>query len=287
MKLLHIVNPVKIGPQSDLFKAQPITFESMRRAAEYNKEVQVELLSTQYPEDEEIIPEYFTNTGNMNRSVLDVGSFELQRKLPILRDILQKAHASGHSGDYIVYTNSDIGLMPYFYEFVANKINSGLDAFVINRRTISADHSIEDFVSIYADPGVKHPGFDCFIFPWDAFEKYELGEVCIGVSKIGITLLINLIAHANRFELFTDEHLTFHLGEDRAWQNPKLNDYFQHNVLHAWDVYQKLCSEKPELLEYPLMRKHYDLLQTAMSGESEPPTPNSGIKSKIKQIFKK
>ena len=59
MKLLHIVNPVKIGPQSDLFKAQPITFESMRRAAEYNKEVQVELLSTQYPEDEEIIPEYF------------------------------------------------------------------------------------------------------------------------------------------------------------------------------------------------------------------------------------
>jgi hypothetical protein len=48
----HIINPVIVEPTSDLYVAQPVTFETMRIARDFaTGQVAVKLLTTQYPED--------------------------------------------------------------------------------------------------------------------------------------------------------------------------------------------------------------------------------------------
>ena len=48
LTLAHIVNPVTVSERSDLFVAQPVTFETMRRAREAARpEVEVALLTAQ------------------------------------------------------------------------------------------------------------------------------------------------------------------------------------------------------------------------------------------------
>ena len=67
-KLAHIVNPVVVGPSSDLFFAQPITFESMKAARHSAAgSVEVELLTTQYAEDRAIVPDGFRTTPDLER----------------------------------------------------------------------------------------------------------------------------------------------------------------------------------------------------------------------------
>ena len=84
-KIAHIINPFNANPSSDLSTAQPITFESMRRAKEKAKDlVEVELWSAQYLEDRNMIPEGFHATRDLDRSVLDLGTFEKPLKLPLI-----------------------------------------------------------------------------------------------------------------------------------------------------------------------------------------------------------
>src|SRR5579859_690301 len=138
MKIAHIVNPVKVAPTSDLYVAQPITFETMRRAKSFaSGQIEVELYTTQYPEDHEILPDGFTILPNLERSVLDFGHFDSPRKLPVFADILERLYLATDS-DYLVYTNVDIALMPHFYLSVAALLKNH-DGLVINRRSI-ADH---------------------------------------------------------------------------------------------------------------------------------------------------
>jgi len=60
IKLAHIINPVNVTKFSDLHKAQPITFESMRLAKDFSvhKEA-ITLCTTQFEEDHEMIPSFF------------------------------------------------------------------------------------------------------------------------------------------------------------------------------------------------------------------------------------
>jgi hypothetical protein len=34
---------------------------------------------------------------------------------------------------------------------------------------------------------------------------------------------------AKRFTVFEDLHLTFHIGNEKAWQDPRWDDYLEHN----------------------------------------------------------
>ena len=213
-------------------------------------EVAVNLVTTQYPEDHDIIPDYFDKTPDLQRSVLDLGQFEKKRKLPLIADILDRAASHDHSADYIIYTNCDIALMPHFYRFIKFSIEKGHDAFVINRRTIPGHITLDSLSEAFALIGKSHPGFDCFVIKRALLAKFELGEVIIGASKIGITVLANMMAHAREFKLYEHQHLTFHIGEDQVWQNPALNDYFMHNCREAKKVYDGLLSKQPELLEH-------------------------------------
>jgi hypothetical protein len=218
MKIAHIVNPVVVSPASDLLIAQPITFASMRAArAAAAGEVEVELLTAQFAEDRAMVPADFRAAEDLTRSILDFGSFRKRRKLPLIADILARLQAASQA-DYYIYTNVDIAVMPYFYRTVARLLRSGLDALVINRRTISTLHTNpEELDLMYAQLGDSHPGRDCFVWRRQVTSDFVCGNTCIGTSGIGRVLQLNLAATAQQFQEFGDLHLTFHLGDERRW----------------------------------------------------------------------
>ena len=216
----HIINPVAVGPESDLHVAQPITFESMRLAREFaGPACDIDFFSAHYPEDQGIAPEFFSPTAPLDRSILDLGDFAQSKKLPILKDILDRLYDSS-TAEYFVYSNVDIALMPNFYVTVRELINCGYDALVINRRTIPETFSkVEELPLMYAEAGKPHCGYDCFVFRRDSYPGYCLANCCIGAASIGSALLVNLACFGSRFREFSDLHLTFHIGDRRVWTN--------------------------------------------------------------------
>ena len=112
--------------------------------------------------------------------------------------------------------------MPSFYLVVSGMIDEGIDAFVINRRTITDRYTEpSDIPLMYAQAGEPHPGHDCFVYRRDAYPNYLLGRVCVGAPWVGRVLLLNLIAFADRFEEFKDLHATFHIGDAQVWQGDR------------------------------------------------------------------
>ncbi len=233
-KIAHIINPVVVGEASDLFVAQPITFETMKIAKKFaESKIEVDLLTAQYPEDRALVPAGFQLTPDLARSVLDLGSFQKPRKLPLLADILDRLYAATDA-EYLVYTNVDIALLPNFYVAVNALIDKGHDAFVINRRTIPAHYRRPAEIPLmYAEAGEKHPGFDCFVFKREAYPQYKLGAVCLGIPWIDHILIANLVCHAQNFFVFRKLHLTFHIGDSQTWLKEKYADYYAYNKEEA------------------------------------------------------
>lgn len=244
MKLIHIINPVKVAPTSDLYIAQPITFESFKIAKTHSENLKIIQCTAQYLEDEDIIPNSFLKTKNLKRSVIDVGVKGLKRKLPLIKDILRRGYGISRKGDYIIYSNVDIALKPHFYNWVETQINQGHDAFIINRRTISSKYTNPlELPLMFEEKGEKHPGYDCFVFKRELYKKMLLRNVCIGAVYIGLVLFLNMKLLAKNFKEFGDEHLTFHIGNDQVWRSPDNNPYANHNKAEFEKIKSKL-SEK-------------------------------------------
>ncbi len=237
-RIAHIINPVNVKTSSDLVTAQPITFETIRLAKEFARtRVDVRLLSAQYPEDSPFVPQGFTLTPDLDRSIIDYGQFEVRRKLPLIQDILDRLYEAATDAEYLVYTNVDIALMPYFYVTVSKIAEVGYDAFVINRRTISKEYTRPDQLYLmFSQVGEIHPGYDCFVFKRSLYPKFELGNACIGANWIGRILITNLICRSRRFMVFEDLHLTFHIGDERTWKVPRYQDYDTHNEKELYRI---------------------------------------------------
>jgi hypothetical protein len=229
LSLAHLINPFVADPRSDLHLAQPVSFESMRIARETAKgHLKVELLSAQFPEDHAAVPAGFRPTPDLDRSVLDFGEFRKPRKYPLIRDLLDRLYENSEA-EYLIFTNVDIGLQPHFYLAVKALIESGHDAFIINRRRIPAKfHSVSDLPNMWAEPGRSHPGFDCFVFHRDLYPKFHLAEVCLGVPFIGITLAQNLFCYAQNFRLIDRDRLSFHIGME-LFKKRAPREYFVYN----------------------------------------------------------
>lgn len=228
IQLVHIINPVKVNKNSDLFTAQPITFESMVAAKNFSVySSQITQCTTQYEEDLAIIPDYFFKLSNLERSVLDVNPILKTKKLPLIKDILSKITALDFC-DYCIYTNVDIALMPHFYDAVFRYIHQGHDAIVINRRRLANDFStIDELPLMYSDLGKSHPGFDCFVFKKELLDSFILDEICVGISFLEATMIHNIFSFAKNPLFVPDAHLTFHLGMDVLVE--RKNDFYSHN----------------------------------------------------------
>jgi len=230
-RIAHIVHPVVVAPASDLVVAQPVTFATMDHAREFARgAVAVELFAVQYHDEERLpLPGAFRRTPDLTRSVLDIGKFRKSRKLALIKDILDALYAAS-AAEYLIYTNVDIALQPYFYATAAALIARGHDAFIVNRRTIrDLYRDPADIPLMYAELGEPHRGWDCFVFDRRLYPRFMLGTACIGTDWIGRMMIANLAALAKKFHVFKDLHATFHIGNEKAWSSGDVRDYAEHN----------------------------------------------------------
>ena len=242
----HVINSFITQPGHHLNFAQQVTVLSMKKASQFSQNtVNVGLYTAQFPEDSPAVPPDFITTPDLTRSFRDITSNDHAAKLPLLTDILNALVISS-SADYLIYSNLDIALMPNFYETVQAIADAGHDAFVINRRTISNDYQrLEDLPYMYAEPGELHRGWDCFIFRRGLLPLLELDQVCIGAPLVGLVFYANLAVYAENFKEFTDLHLTFHLGDDRVWSQPKHEPALIHNRKIALKILSSLQTKFP------------------------------------------
>jgi hypothetical protein len=239
--LLHVIHPGIVGPASDLFAAQPITFATMEIAREFaGAAVAVQVRAVLFRDEQEIpLPAAFVRLPRLERSIADLKPFRRKRKLALIRDILD-AGIEDSDADFVIYTNVDIALQPHFYLAAAAIIRQGHDAFVINRRTIPGTYSaLADIPLMYAEIGDSHNGYDCFVFRREAAARFKLGRVHVGSAGIGRALLANQVATGGAFREFRDAHLTFHIGDACAWRNEELTDYLREN----WNEYLAVFRE--------------------------------------------
>lgn len=256
MRLLHLVNPVKVAKNNQLHFAQELTFASMLKAKLFsnNSPFEIELCTTQYIEDRAIIPREFTMLSDLERSVSDFNSQLSGRKLPLIKDILDKANEAANF-DYLIYTNVDIALMPNFYEFVFSLIQKGHDSIIINRRRIENKYtSVNQLNEMYAELGKSHPGFDCFIIKKPLLKKLLLDTICVGVPFIGVSMFYNLMAFSESPKIIMDKHLTFHLGMDVL--GFKKDEYYRHNKIAFFKRIK------------PKLQKHLDINKFTYSEEN-------------------
>ncbi|MFM1874517.1 MAG: hypothetical protein RL266_254 [Bacteroidota bacterium] len=211
----------------------------IRAKKEADQLAKIELLACCIEDDLDLIPEAFAATKTLERTVTDLHAFEMVMALPILKDILDRLYNESDA-DYLIFTNVDIALQPQFYCKVVEFIKAGHDAFMINRRRIPANYdSAEQINEMYAEKGLKHPGFDCFVFRRDLYPKFSLANVCIGVPFIEITLSQNLFCFAKNPKVFTDEHLTFHIGME-IFKKRAPKEYLDYNRTQFWQAMEEI-----------------------------------------------
>lgn len=214
-------------------------------------DLNVQIVTTQYEEDRAIIPDSFQILSNLQRSVLEVNTSLTKRKLPLIHDILQKTKEVTTGNDYIIFTNVDIALMPYFYESVNALLQQGHDALVINRRRLSNTYSnVEELPLMYADLGKSHPGFDCFVFHQSLLDRFILDDICVGISFLEVSLMHNLLAFAQKPLYVPDAHLTFHIGMDVLVPR-KQNPFYWHNRKTYFEKIQPQLRDKFDLGKFP------------------------------------
>lgn len=256
VKILHIVNPFIAPEGSEHEKAQPITYESMRRAKGFAKgKVKVELAATVYDADEMAVPREFRKAGLLTRTVQDVARFESKvRKLPLFKDILKNAYdlAVQLNCDYMIQTNIDICLMPHFYQSVARLIEMKYDALIINKRLVSSHYSkVEELPEMYCDMGRDHNGCDCFVFRTKLYPKFIMGNLCMGTPWSETALVANMVTFSEEVKFLRKPHLTFHIGDPRTWI--PLADYRKFNTEEFGKVVQKLKILRPNLTKHHII----------------------------------
>lgn len=212
-RFAHILNCVSETENPSLYELQQLTLAALAKAKKYtNPNIHIEQLVCHHKSQQIKVSPDLKILAPLEKSILDLGSFNTNKALPLLKDILEAAYKNSEA-EYIIYSNADIGLMPQFYNVVDEYIKSGHDALVINRRRIKSTlNKVQDLDAIYSEVGFEHPGYDLFVFKRDLFPKFILNNMCIGVPFVGNDLFYNLFCFADKPLLLSKQHLTFHIG---------------------------------------------------------------------------
>ena len=244
IKLSHIINPVSEKEHAELFETQKISFASLIKAKEYAEKIcSVELCTIQRSSDNNFIPTSFISLPALTRDVRDLVK-ETNKPYPFLGDIIS-AHAKFSEADYLIYTNLDIAVMPFFYEAIIGYIQQGHDAVVINRRRLNNRYEKEkNLALLYAEAGRDHTGYDCFVIKKSLIQKFIFKDICLAVPGAGNDLFYNVFTFAENPILFTEKHLTFHVGFElyKAWGDEATN-------LHNQKEFLKLLQELKPLMK--------------------------------------
>lgn len=199
--------------------------------------IDVKLYAVNYPEDDEIIPEYFIKLPHLKESTLSkFPEIAGKRKLPIIQEMFDSILYNSDA-DYIIFTNSDIGVQKNFYTKINEFINKdNLKSFVINRRDNIPKFKDEkrltekDLDFIYNEKGEIHSGKDCFIMHRTILEKINMNLMFTGYPPWGYKLHNCIEKIDKKTYLYKNEYLTFHLGCDREWNKNAENALWLKNT---------------------------------------------------------
>jgi FkbM family methyltransferase len=242
VRLVHAVN--LFPEQPGLEPVQDAVVASMREAAGCGG---VTLVNVKAAADPDLTPPSFARATELTRSVADLNTFDRTQPLPLLFDILDRAAEFANLDGYIIYTNADICLRPYFYRCIRDLIALGFDAITVNRRTIGdrACYPVGSSLAL-AEAGLDHRGFDCFVFPKAAYTTYVRSQTCIGRGGgMARSLLYNLVARAEHMVMLKNVALTYHFGNDRTWASAMYADYTEFNQRQFLTVLDRLAEEEP------------------------------------------
>ena len=70
-------------------------------------------------------------------------------------------------------------------------------------------------------------------------------NACIGGDFVARSLLYNMIANSKHMLMLRQAHLTFHIGDEREWSDPRFKDYREFNVKQAINVLMSLTERNP------------------------------------------
>ena len=203
--------------------AQAVTVASMIEA----KTQDVNLYCTKHRDEQIEVPQEFNQTADLRRYSYDIGDLPFTKTFPLIGDIIHNLYEASDS-EYFIYTNVDIGVFPNFYTKVREFIDKGHDAFCINRRDnmpkkVNGEIINEsNYETLFNFKGEKHEGVDCFVFCREYVPLMNFGNVSIGVPPIGKVFKHQLSKVSNKFKVFKNVRLTFHIGNDRVWQNDNI-----------------------------------------------------------------
>ncbi len=239
LRIRHVVATVGVSARQDLQDIQDLTVDSIRRALRCTEgDIEVEVRSVHFS-DETVDAPGFVDLPIITRSVLDVGEFEVPRRLPLLRDVLA-GFGDPSEFDVAVLTNADICVQPLFYEVVADITAQGYDACSITRRTVQPRFAGSSLAQLSVTGGTVHPGHDCYVFASSLLDGLDVGNVSLGVRYVARALGWGLQLAATDYRVFADLHATFHVGDDRQWVDPRFRDYDRHGIREAQGVVSRL-----------------------------------------------
>ena len=139
-----------------------------------------------------VVPDHFIKLKYL-KNFYNTNNNTSNKKFPFVKDILDLAYDNSDQNDFIIHSETDIILSPYFYDSVSDLINDGYDSIIINSRNVSNKYSdIQSLSRIWSEVGVPNIGWDCFIFKKELYDKFMLGDGIVGVNSIGKILYINL-----------------------------------------------------------------------------------------------
>lgn len=233
----HILNPFVCPPDSEHGIASRVTYASLTHALEHAKAagLAVEINAIVKPGDETAVCPPARLVARLARTVQDIRPLKPVRPLPLIGDILQAGAASSNAS-HMIFTNMDIAVRPDFYVQLAALITQRFDdatPFIVYRRNIPARYTDPgQLPAMYAEPGERAYGFDCFVFPRTLLNNLDLGTSCVGAAHFDYLMFMALDAASGfRIQRVGDLPLTFHLGNDIAWSGQI--DYIEHNLNEA------------------------------------------------------
>ncbi len=255
-RFVHLLNIYGDELGAPLGKEPIRVVESMRNAAStYSASGgNVVFLAACEKHHASLVPHDFEIRSCIHRRANDLKQFEHLPPLPFLFDVLGAARDMPvKSHDYLVYTNFDIAVQPFFYNCLDYFIHTGFDAVIVNRRTLSKASLAAPIYIGHAEVGIAHPGMDCFIFPRAWISSFEITQAITGIGFVMRSLLYNLVAKSDNLLFLTSSHLTSHYGDDQPWNRPAFEEASLHNrneALTLWEHFSTSnCSRAFEELK--------------------------------------
>jgi hypothetical protein len=263
LKFAHVINTVSKHENAELFGIQQVTFNTLTKAREQTQNNDnIQHYSISFADGIEYLPTHFKQLPHLSRDIITLFPSN-NKRLPFLSDIIRSAYQNIEA-EYIIYSNLDIAIMPFFYEAIEAYLNQGYDALIINRRRIPDSLLQEPNLNLlYAEAGKIHTGYDCFVIKRDLIQNFISSDICIGIPGSGNDLFYNIFAFAENPNLFAHKHLTFHLGMElvKNWGSKELTAHNQREFYNLLDKLMPLMkADKFPGANLPFFERHYKWL---------------------------